>query len=238
MTGTAPASIVRSLSIGAGLGWAFLASLLSGCGAPTALPPSVPAVPRCPTVGPEQMARLRAVTGEINLARTQPRHYANLLAQVYADMAQDGTLPRGATRIRTAEGRKAVDEAIGFLRQATPQAALALDVCLSWAAQDHAADLARSGRITHTGSDGSQPSDRAARRLGAKAHCGENLDFGSESPREHVASLIVDDNVTSRGHRTNLFRPEYRSVGVGIGPHPTYGHVTVQLLCLEFPARG
>lgn len=183
------------------------------------------------------MARLRAVASEINLARTQPRSYANLLAPLYAGMEKDGSYRRGEFRIRTVEGRKAVDEAVTFLRNAASQPPLALDVCLSWAAADHALDLARSGRITHTGSDGSQPSDRASRRLGAKAHCGENLDFGSESPREHVASLIVDDDVPSRGHRTNLFRPEYRAVGVGLGPHPTYGKVTVQLLCLELPAR-
>lgn len=186
----------------------------------------------------EQMGRLRAIASEINLARTQPRDYASLLAQLYVDWAPDGTYGRGRVRIQTVEGRKAVDEAISFLRHATPQAPLVLDVCLSWAAQDHAADLGKSGRVAHTGSDGSQPSDRAARRLGAKAYCGENLDFGAESPRQHVASLIVDDSVTSRGHRTNLFRPEYRHVGVAIGPHPTYGSVTVQLLCLALPERG
>jgi uncharacterized protein YkwD len=83
------------------------------------------------------------------------------------------------------------------------------------------------------GSDGSQPSDRAARRLGTPAYCGENLDFGTESPREHITSLIVDDGVPSRGHRENLFHREYVNVGIGIGPHPDYGSVTVQLLCGE-----
>ena len=34
--------------------------------------------------------------------------------------------------------------------------------------------------------------------------------------------MIVDDGVPSRGHRTNVFKPEFNIVGIGSGNHKTY----------------
>lgn len=204
--------------------------LSSGCST-TKRPPLRVVTPDCPSIAPAHRKRLHEVVDELNLARTRPQHYAALLAREYAQMTPDGYIISGTRRIRTVEGRKAVDEATAYLRGIAPRKAVALDTCLSWAAHDHAAELGRVGGMSHMGRNGSQPSDRAARRLGTPAYCGENLDFGTESPREHITSLIVDDGVASRGHRENLFQREYASVGIGIGTHPDYGSVTVQLLC-------
>jgi hypothetical protein len=32
-----------------------------------------------------------------------------------------------------------------------------------------------------------------------------------------VLGLIIDDGVTSRGHRTSIFNPEYKFIGCGVG---------------------
>ncbi len=46
--------------------------------------------------------------------------------------------------------------------------------------------------------------------------------------------LTVDEGVPSRGHRTNLFKSGYKTLGVATGPHAKlFGSMTVLLLCLH-----
>ncbi len=39
--------------------------------------------------------------------------------------------------------------------------------------------------------------------------------------------LIIDDGVSGRGHRRNIFKPGFRVVGVGCGYHDEYKTVCV-----------
>ena len=45
---------------------------------------------------------------------------------------------------------------------------------------------------------------------------GENIDFGSNKDKYVILSLIVDDGVTSRGHRGNNFNPNFKKVNLKI----------------------
>lgn len=38
---------------------------------------------------------------------------------------------------------------------------------------------------------------------------------------------MVDDGVSSRGHRNNIFNPKFNLAGIGIASHRTYGICTV-----------
>jgi len=61
----------------------------------------------------------------------------------------------------------------------------------------------------HTGSDGSSMSGRLERYGDWNGKIGENCDFGNSTGRDIVISLIVDDGVSNRGHRNNLFSSDF-----------------------------
>ncbi len=180
-----------------------------------------------------RLAEQRRMADEVNLARTSPGQYANILEQYYRTLGNDRLHRREGRTLRMAEGRPAVKEAITFLRSTKPLPALKLNPCLSQSAQDHIVGTGPSGQTGHRGRDGSDPSERATRRLGYRAHCGENISYGRDSAREHVIALVVDDGVKSRGHRVNLFGEGYRSIGIGIGSHARYRNMTVHVLCTD-----
>lgn len=171
-----------------------------------------------------------AVIAELNLARTRPDAYAAIIAQAFAGMT-GLTYVRGGVNILTTEGRAAVDEAVAAMRKARPVPALVHSPCLSRAAQDHANDTGPKGITGHSGSDGSTPIARVKRYAPGLGYCGENISYGSSSARDIVLQLIVDDGVPSRGHRENIMRPDFRTVGIGTGPHSRYGAMSVHAMC-------
>ncbi len=185
------------------------------------------------SLGTAQKATQQAMLDELNFVRTQPARYAAVVEANYAGLGEDRIYLRDGVRIRMTEGRSAVREAVAFLKQARPVPPLRAFGCLSVAAQGHVKDQGPRGTIGHAGSDGSDPSRRAAKALGRKAACGENISYGPESPREHVIGLIVDDGVANRGHRENIFLAEYRSFGAAVGPHKVYRQMAVHVMCFE-----
>jgi len=57
-------------------------------------------------------------------------------------------------------------------------------------------------------------SDRLAVYGNFVAAAGENIAYGpATSGKEIVLQLIIDDGVTGRGHRANIFKPEFKVLG-------------------------
>jgi uncharacterized protein YkwD len=186
----------------------------------------------CPLT-PAQRASQQAMLDELNHARTQPARYAALVEANYVGLGEDRIYLRDGVRIRMTEGLSAVREAVAYLKQARPVPALRAHGCLGTAALAHVKDQGPRGSVGHNGSDGSDPPRRAAKALGRKAACGENISYGPETPREHVIGLLVDDGVPDRGHRENIFLAEYRSFGAAVGPHKVYRQMAVHVMCFE-----
>jgi hypothetical protein len=59
---------------------------------------------------------------------------------------------------------------------------------------------------------------------------GENLSFHCDNAEDVVLQLVVDDGVSGRGDRTNIFNTEFKKVGLFSGPHSDFENMT----CIEF----
>jgi uncharacterized protein YkwD len=168
-----------------------------------------------------------SVIHEINQARTAPNDYSSLLERY--KMYYDKKLLKlpGETPILTKEGAKAVVEAIRFLHSAKSISPLTPSKGMSSGARDHVKDQGKTGFTQHKGSDGSQVWDRVNRYGAWEKSIAESIACGSDKARNIVAFLIVDDGVSNRGHRKDIFNPDFRVIGVAFGRHPTYRTICV-----------
>jgi hypothetical protein len=164
---------------------------------------------------------------ELNMARTDPKGYASLLEKWKP--YYDGKLLKlpGEIPIKTKEGWMAAEEAIRFLRSTQPIPQLAFSQGMSLGARDHVKDQGSSGSSQHKGRDGSQPWDRVNRYGTWQKIIGENISFGHNKARNVVMTLVIDDGVPNRGHRKNIFNPDFRVMGVACGSHSTYTTICV-----------
>ncbi|MDP3178556.1 MAG: CAP domain-containing protein, partial [Spirochaetaceae bacterium] len=181
------------------------------------------------SVGPAFLSQVEAeIVAELNLARSAPSEYAAFLREYRSYIRGKLYEQPGKIAISLNEGAKAVDEAIAFLEKQKPLGVLTASKGMSRAAKDLAAEQGRTGATGHSSADGSSPFDRMERYGDWKRTAGENCAYGGETGREIVIQLIVDDGVPSRGHRANIFNPDFAVVGVAVGPHPGYRVVCVQ----------
>ncbi len=161
------------------------------------------------------------------MARANPKGYATFLEEW--KWYFDGRLLKipGERIVLTREGATAVNEAMNVVRSMNPVCRLSPAKGMSWGAKDHVKDQGSSGSIGHRGRDGSQAWDRVNRYGTWEKSIGENISYGSDKARNIVMGLIVDDGVSGRGHRKNIFNPDFRVIGVACGHHGTYGTVCV-----------
>ncbi|PZM94839.1 MAG: hypothetical protein DIU79_08820, partial [Actinobacteria bacterium] len=81
---------------------------------------------------------------------------------------------------------------------------------LTEAARRHSEDQAARGTLSHTGSDGSTPWERAE-RLGYQGAIGENVAAGYRT-----AEAVMAGWMDSPGHRANILNCQARAIGVGV----------------------
>jgi uncharacterized protein YkwD len=164
----------------------------------------------------------RDVLAEINLARTQPQHYAGIVA---------------ATAV-SPESDRDTREAVAFLQAARPLPPLAWSPGIGQAALGHALDAGPRGAHGHTGSRGSTPWRRMSEFGQWQGKAGENIDYGHSDPRAIVIALIVDRGVSGRGHRANLFNRHFGVAGIAVAPHAVWGSMCVMDFATDFVEAG
>jgi len=112
----------------------------------------------------------------------------------------------------------------------TAKQPLAWNQSLVTSAQAHTTDMIANNFFDHPGSNGSSPFLRM-NNAGYNGTVGENLATRGQTGLTGVTSsitqqmnidLFVDEDVTGRGHRTNMLDDNYESVGISVGFSPDY----------------
>ena len=169
----------------------------------------------------------RAVLDEMNLARTNPSQYASYL-EVWRKYYKGKTFSQpGTAPVDTIEGIGALDEAIKYLRSASPLPPLQLSKGMCLGAKDQSFDQSQTGGVSHQGKDKSFSWDRVTRYGEWKTPVSENIAYDSGTAREIVINLLIDDGVPARGHRNNIFNSSYIVTGISCGKHPLFGNMCV-----------
>lgn len=166
-----------------------------------------------------------------NKIRKDPKSIITDLEQMSSQF--DGMLLKreGKVTLRTKEGNEAVQEAIEYLRKQKSVNPLKWCEQIHKAAMDHVKDVGPKGLIQHDSSNGKEGVKERMRKYGNVVSCyGENLSFHCEEAKEVVMQLIIDDGVPNRGHRENIFNPEFGVIGCFTGEHKDFNTMT----CVDY----
>ena len=132
------------------------------------------------------------------------------------------------------EGDAVFKEAIQFLKSLPPLPPLAWDQNLATSAQEHVNDIGPKGLLLYQSSDGTEPEDRIAKYGNYSEPLGENIDFGPNDAMGVIVSLTLDDGEEQRPHRENLFKDDFKKVGIACGPHETEFQMCVMDFAFDF----
>ncbi|MGH3715186.1 MAG: CAP domain-containing protein [Micromonosporaceae bacterium] len=113
-------------------------------------------------------------------------------------LAGDAALEADVIELVNAERKKAGCGAVRY------------EVKLRTASRGHSADMAAHEELSHTGSDGSSPWDRAG-RAGYDQAMSENIAMGYRTAED-----VMEGWMNSQGHRDNILNCDAKAVGVGL----------------------
>jgi uncharacterized protein YkwD len=171
-------------------------------------------------IAPFMSAAEIAMAEEINLLRSNPAAYIPFIEQ-----------QREAIKAGKAFGSvETCNELINELKNTLALNKLEPLECLFNAAKKHGEEQRPIGGLSHIGKDGSWPWDRVRRECPSLTDGNENLVGGMEGAREAVITLLLDEGISTRGHRRVLLSPDWRYVGIYyLGQVGTMPHNWIQL---------
>jgi hypothetical protein len=182
----------------------------------------------------------RNIFNLINKFRANPRELARHLERLkkYLDKNTNILSEPDKIQIQMVEGENVFNEAINFLKNLRLLEPLQWDDCLAQSAQDHVDDIGPKGLLLYQSSDGTEPEDRITKYGNYIENLGENIDFGPNDEIGVIVSLTLDDGEEERPHRDNLFKNEYKKIGIACGPHQTEFQMCVMDLAYDFIPKG
>lgn len=165
----------------------------------------------------------------INKARQNPALLISHLEERLATF-NDKAWKRGDKWFNSREGSAPVADAISYLKSLSPMKPLRVSESLNQAALDHCKDMETSGLTGHTGSDQSSFSKRVERYGRWSGGLTEHTAYQQTAGLDFLLYWVVDDGISSRQNRLNLFKPEYGVVGAAVGFHSKQKTCAVLLL--------
>lgn len=140
------------------------------------------------------------------------------------------------TKLMTQEGKAPVLELIKFLEKQEPLKPLKFAKDLTAYSCKHVEDQGKTSQTGHSATDGTSFGERISKLMVPNFVVGENISYGSAKGHDAVLQLAIDDGVPSRGHRTNIFKPDYAELGPCEGPHQGYRNMAVGIY--RGPSKG
>jgi hypothetical protein len=156
------------------------------------------------------------------------------LIRTYLDPESNILSEPNKIQIQMVEGDAVFKEAIQFLKSLPPLPPLIWDENLAQSAQEHVNDIGPKGLLLYQSSDGTEPEDRIAKYGNYSEPLGENIDFGPNDAMGVIVSLTLDDGEEQRPHRENLFKDDFKKVGISCGPHETEFQMCVMDFAYDF----
>ena len=172
----------------------------------------------------------------INKYRINPSLLANHLQNLknYLDKSTNVLSEPNKIQIQMVEGEEVFNEAISFLKKLPSLPVLKWDNNLAASAQEHVNDIGPKGLLLYQSSDGTEPEERIGKYGKFVESLGENIDFGPNDEMGVIVSLTLDDGEQQRPHRDNLFKTDYKKVGIACGPHKTEFQMCVMDFAFDF----
>ena len=172
----------------------------------------------------------------MNNFRKNPKELAKKLELIRTYLDPDSNIlsEPNKIQIQMVEGDAVFKEAIQFLKSLPPLPPLAWDQNLATSAQEHVNDIGPKGLLLYQSSDGTEPEDRIAKYGNYSEPLGENIDFGPNDAMGVIVSLTLDDGEEQRPHRENLFKDDFKKVGIACGPHETEFQMCVMDFAFDF----
>ncbi|EGR31942.1 scp-like extracellular, putative [Ichthyophthirius multifiliis] len=178
------------------------------------------------------------VFNEQNKIRQNPKSYIGNLERMLGFFKGNTLYLPGQIPLQTNEGPSAVRDCMNFLNRQQSLEPLKLNDQMSKAAQDHANDIGPKGITGHNGSDGSTMTSRLEKYGDWMGKIGENICFGGNTAVDIIVQLIIDDGVSNRGHRMNIFGKDYKVTGIAAAKHSQYDICCVLDYASEYTSKG
>lgn len=166
------------------------------------------------TIASAQTAEEIEMTILVNKVRTNPTSLIPEVEKYIASVKKLNSMGGKMTNKSTEKNVNAIGEAnalIVFLKKVKPVNALELSVVLYSTTKTQATYLDSTNQLVHTDANGKTLAERT-KSFGLV--CGENCVFNTSSATSALIQLLIDLGVTDKGHRANIFNPNYKQISV------------------------